>query len=170
MRTKEEITKNLEGEEKKLKETIRRINELEETPIILEYISLLNGYEITKREISKIQTELKTRQMYDCNHLLVQVPKTSDDTSILKSEVCVYCLKCGVSNSVNIPSIVPAKKMCEIVASTIHNGRYVYDGIVTDIDYAQRIYKELLDSNMNEENIKTALEIKLSSQKKTKNK
>ena len=177
MRSVDLIQKDLENCQKSLEIEINKINELEQNPIILKYIERLNDYEKIKKTINKVKIELKESEMAHCDHYLVMIPRPNLAPGLLDGEVALCCLKCGISNVELEESSIPLKRMQEIMHTTLHHGRYVYDGLVTDLNYAKRIYQELLTANMTEEDLKTALndfiwnhEVKLNAEEKIRNK
>ena len=156
-KTKNDVSSEIASLNSELISTLKRIDSLEELDLIQEYISLLNKSENLIRTKKKKELELKEAEMLECNHLFIMTESLKED-ELLPGEVTVYCLKCGLTNSHkyikgNYPSI---SKMQEITHKTIHNGIFVYDKYITNIDFIKRKYNEL-KGKMSDEDISKIL-------------
>ena len=154
------IEEELESSKEKLNEIINRINELKENSIIKEYISLLDSYDLTKNKMKGLEISKKEQEMCNCEHMFIILPRDKYNEYLLPDEVVLYCLKCGVTNGIHYHDneLYPTdNKMMQIVHSTNHHGRIIFDREVTDLEYAKKKYQELSSLNMTKEDLSLAL-------------
>ena len=146
-KTKDELSSELATINDELNTVLKKLTDLEELPIIREYISLLTRSEILMREKPKKELELKAKEMEECHHLFVITEKLKED-NLPEDEVVVKCLKCGLTNgnkfaSKNLPSVSIMQK---ITHQTIHLGNFISDKEVLNVEYLCQRYNELKDS------------------------
>ena len=130
-------------------ETKRKLNFLNEDPIIKLYKSLENDCIGLEQEKDRLLMTIQTKKYEDCSHIIVY---TSTDYDIKKegfNRNCA-CIKCGLDTSIlskdyNTLDFVEKIMYNYLKEHGIKGGRFT--GIPFDFKLATSIYEELLETN-----------------------
>ena len=133
----------------KISEIDTEISKIVVNPAVQRYINLDEEKEILRYNAERLYYELSFKKYDECNHIFIYYGMQFDSNEE-KFKKCNCCLKCGLNNSV----LSKDKSKLSIDESIIydylktHNPiRGKYSAITCDLEFAKKIYAEVLANN-----------------------